>query len=479
MNFTLNMITWEVAAPNPPLKNHTVVSIDQHRLLLFGGFTGTVNVNNVMMFDARAPAWTEIPTKGTPPSCRNGHTALLVNQKIVVIGGWAKCSTRLACSDMFELDLNTWTWNSWPLELPSNMCSAVYSHGLIYVFRGGDGEGYHNDVYTIHPQTHELAHVEPRGPPPPARANHAGVLIGDSVYIAGGWNGTKRMNDMHRFHIPTHTWWEVSTRLPLALSGMTLTHYRMANVKDYIVLYGGDGDHARQEGMPYRQNKHIYIFDLEKEEWSEHSLDNEEEAEKPYRTGHCLVSFRPDSPEMFLIGGSCNRVYPQNSIVINLTGFEPNVGISANGPSLTFEQFFNNDTFSDVRFRIHGRTVPAHRVVLAQANDRFRLMFSSGFRESETSEIDIVTDVSYETFYDMLRYLYTGSLGEGGIRDPIEMLCLSNEYILPHLKQCCEVALKAALLPSTVNDILEYARYYHAEQLALYCIYYRDVLQRN
>lgn len=470
------MITWKVAAPNPPLKNHTVVPITQHQLLLFGGYTGTLNANAVLIFDVHAPEWTEVHTEGTPPSKRNGHVALLIDQKLVVIGGWDSgvTSTRpLACSDVFELDLNTWTWNSWPVELHSNMCSAVYSHGLIYVFRGGDGEKYHNDLYTINPQTYELIRVEPRGPPPPARANHAGVLIGDSMYVAGGWDGVNRMNDMHRFHIPTHTWSRISTNLPEALSGITLTHYRMANVKDYIVLYGGIGD--RYENHVYRQNTHIYMFDLEKEKWSKHHLDNDEE-EMPYRANHCFVSFRPDSPEMFLIGGSCDQSYPSNSIVVNLTGFEPDVCIDASGPSSMFEHFFDNEKFSDVRLRLHDHTVPAHRIVLAQANDRFRALFSSGFREMETHEIDISTDVSYETFYEMLRYLYTGSIGDNIARDPIEMLRLSDEYILSHLKQCCEVTLKTALLPDTVNDILEYARYYHAEQLVLYCLYYRNVV---
>jgi len=58
---------------------------------------------------------------------------------------------------------------------------------------------------------------------------------------------------------------------------------------------------------------------------------------------------------------------------------------------------------------VEGRQVFAHKVVLALGSDKFRAMFTLGFKESSSREIEI-PDTSYDVFVALVEQLYTGTL---------------------------------------------------------------------
>ena len=67
--------------------------------------------------------------------------------------------------------------------------------------------------------------------------------------------------------------------------------------------------------------------------------------------------------------------------------------------------------FSDVTFVVQGRQIFAHRLVLASASEYFKAMFSTGFREASTSQKEIeIPYTSYESFLDVVSYIYSGKL---------------------------------------------------------------------
>ena len=463
------MITWSAFAHsdvwNPQIKNHTVVFLDGHRVLLFGGYSvGSTNCNKVYVLDINTQNWTEIQTTGTSPSRRNGHSAVIIGNKMVVIGGWDS-STTVASADIFQLDFDTWTWSKWPVELSSNMCTAVYTQGLIYIFRGGDGQNYYNDMYTIHPTTFELKTVETQGTSPSVRANYASVILDNCLYIVGGWDGTKRFDDMYRFHIPSCTW-ELMAPIADQLVGATLTHYRLANVCDYLVLCGS---------VP-----RISLYNVSRNEWHTYTPQSVSPTELTYlgRSGHCAISMLPDQPQIIIIGGSINGEYPSSTLLFDLSQIEPDMRIDR---TITpeFSSFFNNAQFSDFRLHFKGQhVIHAHRIVLASHNERFRTLLSKRWSSAEILDIKIgkdeMEDVSFNTFYEMIRFIYSGEIEEAF--DPIEMLKLADAYMIPSLKQCCEVILKKEVTANTVLNLLEYARHYHAEQLIIYCLYFQQYI---
>lgn len=79
----------------------------------------------------------------------------------------------------------------------------------IYVFRGGDGRDYLNDLHELDTELMRWQKVEADGTPPPPRANHSSAIIGPNLYIFGGWDGAKRLNDLFVINLEKKIWSQV------------------------------------------------------------------------------------------------------------------------------------------------------------------------------------------------------------------------------------------------------------------------------
>ena len=64
------------------------------------------------------------------------------------------------------------------------------------MFRGGDGKDYLNDLHILDILTFKWRKILPTGNIPPPRANHSSSIIKSNLYIFGGWDGAKRLNDL-------------------------------------------------------------------------------------------------------------------------------------------------------------------------------------------------------------------------------------------------------------------------------------------
>ncbi len=76
----------------------------------------------------------------------------------------------------------------------------------IYVFRGGDGRDYLNDLHELDTFSMVWIKVEADGYAPPPRANHSSSLIKEHLYIFGGWDGSKRLNDLFVINLDLRIW---------------------------------------------------------------------------------------------------------------------------------------------------------------------------------------------------------------------------------------------------------------------------------
>jgi len=107
----------------------------------------------------------------------------------------------LAAYDICVLDLEMleWTLPSFSGECPGacNMHTADLFKGEIFIFRGGNGRDYLNDLHALNTRTFTWRKVNAKGKYPPERANHSSTLLSNRLYIFGGWNGYKRLNDLH------------------------------------------------------------------------------------------------------------------------------------------------------------------------------------------------------------------------------------------------------------------------------------------
>mmetsp|Transcript_2484 Transcript_2484/g.6503 ORF Transcript_2484/g.6503 Transcript_2484/m.6503 type:complete len:493 (-) Transcript_2484:273-1751(-) len=120
----------------------------------------------------------------------------------------------------------------------------VSSRGEIYVFRGGNGREYLNDLHALDTHTYEWRRVETRGAIPQQRANHSSAVLEETseLFIFGGWNGKERLNDIHVLDTMTGTWTkpDVGGDKPYPRAGMTLTALR-----GRLYLFGGSGTSSK------------------------------------------------------------------------------------------------------------------------------------------------------------------------------------------------------------------------------------------
>ncbi len=177
---------------------------------------------------------------GNVPSRRCQHTASLAAGKLYVYGGYdgTKCRGELhlldtgthvpATQTTFGPSANQLEENRlWKLLKPCGQGppplaghSAVVLDNRVFIFGGrSSSKKYHNMLYCLNTgtctmyfklrcaqgnflctDTMEWTTIHARNPPA-ARAFHASVAGGTSIYIFGGTSGTKVFNDLHRFDV--------------------------------------------------------------------------------------------------------------------------------------------------------------------------------------------------------------------------------------------------------------------------------------
>ena len=175
------------------IKNHTSTLVDEYRIIVFGGYDGRRNHNTIRILDTRGMRWiSEVPVTGTVPDGRNGHSATLAEGKLYIIGGWLGQGP-LAAKDMHIFDVATSHWSeartTGAPPGPCNMhtCDYVPRRRELYLFRGGDGQNYLNDLHVLNIDTMVWRSPATGGNPPSPRANHASAVVGSRLYIFGGW----------------------------------------------------------------------------------------------------------------------------------------------------------------------------------------------------------------------------------------------------------------------------------------------------
>jgi len=233
----------------------------------------------------------------------------------------------------------------------------------------------------------------------------------------------------------------------------------------------------------------------------------------PNRAGHSATAV---GRYLFIVGGASGVEYFQDIYVLD-TDPPPTIGVVSPDPmSMLLEKIpdlRSGDAFYDVTFVVEGRPIHAHRVFLSLLSDRFKAMFTDGFLESTQREV-IVPNTTYEAFRHLISYLYSGSLpllsqppsphplppappSEDHTHPPpsssltslspndeaellIELLQLSDEYMIDHLKQICEERLSEGITNEESATALEYvAERSNAYQLISTCQHFLRNLNHN
>jgi len=123
---------------------------------------------------------------------------------------------------------------------------------MLYVFGGHDGSVYRDDllVFDVEARAWRLdLGVSGEGPTP--RDAHAAVVHGDAMYVFGGYDSKRYLNDFHRFHFASSIW----SRVPSSGDAPTPRGGHTAVVHQGKMLVFGGCD-----GWNYFNDAHHFAF---------------------------------------------------------------------------------------------------------------------------------------------------------------------------------------------------------------------------
>jgi len=178
------------------------------KIYVFGGGNGLRALNELWTLDVSrldtlprdasigGLKWSLIETNGDPPAPRGYHTANLVGNLMVIVGG---SNGREQFSDIWCLNLESLVWTR-VSPMPSyRRLSHTSTHIVSYlvIVGGHNGRAYSSEVLF-----YDLANLqyEPRtvgGKPPNARGYHVTVNANSRLFVFGGHNGRDVFDDVH------------------------------------------------------------------------------------------------------------------------------------------------------------------------------------------------------------------------------------------------------------------------------------------
>ncbi|KAL5520401.1 hypothetical protein ACEPAG_9625 [Sanghuangporus baumii] len=182
-----------------PRRAHTTV-LHKNRLVVFGGGNGAMALNDVWVLDVSVPyermRWVKQRTVGTRPSPRGYHTANLVGNVMVVVGG---SDGRQTFADIFCLDLDTWHWSMVHTDrLYRRLAHTATQIGsYLFIMGGHDGSQYTNELLLFNLVSLQYEPRHTRGIPPSPRGYHAAALADGRLWAFGGYDGRTAHDDVY------------------------------------------------------------------------------------------------------------------------------------------------------------------------------------------------------------------------------------------------------------------------------------------
>ncbi|KAJ8666451.1 hypothetical protein QAD02_008113 [Eretmocerus hayati] len=129
------------------------------------------------------------------------------------------------------------------------------------------------------------------------------------------------------------------------------------------------------------------------------------------------------------------------------------------------ENYFNEETFSDVTVSIGGKSIKAHKLILASKSKVFHTMLLTNMKERNEGLIKI-DDLSYETMFVLIKWMYTGCTDLDSMRNLAEDLVVAaDRYEICQLKADCEDYLISNLDAQNILEYLIFAERLNAHKL--------------
>jgi N-acetylneuraminic acid mutarotase len=199
------------------------------------------------------------------------------------------------------------------MPLRAMTCTAVGKK--LVIFGGGDGPAYYNDVYvldTVNYRWHKPRIIGEQVPS--ARRAHTACLYKNGIYVFGGGDGVRALNDIWRLDVSdmNKMSWRLVSEPDKGLSGSSdgdrlnkpkARGYHTANmVGSKLIIYGGsDGGECFND---------VWVYDVEAQLWK--SVQIPVPFPRLSHTSTLVGSY------LFIIGGHDGSEYSDDVLLLNL-----------------------------------------------------------------------------------------------------------------------------------------------------------------
>ncbi|TFY63562.1 hypothetical protein EVG20_g6259 [Dentipellis fragilis] len=183
----------------PPRRAHTAVYY-QGKIWVFGGGNGMQALNDVWTLDVSGSIdkmrWECIETSRKKPTPRGYHTANLIGNVMIIVGG---SDGRECFSDVWCLNLDTRQWTQIKPEVTHRRLSHSVTQVGSYLFitGGHDGTEYTSELLLFNLVSLQYEPRPTMGKPPNPRGYHVSLLADSRLFIFGGFNGHEVYDDVH------------------------------------------------------------------------------------------------------------------------------------------------------------------------------------------------------------------------------------------------------------------------------------------
>jgi len=215
--------------------------------------------------------------KSVPPAERWGHTDAIVGTDIWIFGGYH--GTRL--NDIWVLDISTpdFEWKQPFLSGPTPVGRSYHTASVIgqkvYIFGGNDGAKRLNDLWIIDTKRMQWQKIYANGPIPKERSGHTCSVIGDNLWIFGGVTGGGKihLNDVWILDTVAMEWRIVT---PSGPKPRERSGHSAATIGDKIYIFGGYDGEGRLDD--------IWILDTTNIKWKQPGIKGHPPKERKSHT---------------------------------------------------------------------------------------------------------------------------------------------------------------------------------------------------
>ncbi|KAF9119994.1 hypothetical protein BGW39_011748 [Mortierella sp. 14UC] len=259
---------------------------------------------SAVVLPAPTPAmhWSRARVHGQiPPKELRAQTVNLVGESVYVFGG---CDTKNCFNTLYIFDADTMHWSqpktfgSIPPPCRAHS-STLVDNKRLYVFGGGDGPHYFNDVYMLDTDTLTWTNPQTIGDRPCRRRAHTTCVYNNCIYVFGGGDGVQALNDIYKLDLADMRWSEVKTtgQIPIARG------YHTSNlIKSQFIVYGGSDGHECFSD--------VHVLDLDTREWVK--IDINRALPRLSHTATQVGSY------LFVVGGHDGSRYSCDVVMLNL-----------------------------------------------------------------------------------------------------------------------------------------------------------------